>query len=116
MRFSSNEGIPEGQALHLALHAAVRHFRDGQRRANSCRSLCIYFKGHREKLNEAFGIHWKRPPAHTSIRNIPRQLDPKEVKRVFREHAANLNGAPEGAKPRIVTFDGKMVKGILASK
>jgi hypothetical protein len=79
--------------------------------ANSYRGLRTYFKVHREKLNEAFGIGWKRPPAHTSIRNILRQLDPEEVERVFREHAANLNGAPEGAKARVVAFDGKTLKG-----
>jgi hypothetical protein len=79
--------------------------------ANSYRSLRTYFKAHREKLNEAFGIHWKRPPAHTAIRYILNQLNPDEVERVFREHAANLNRAPEGATTRLVAFDGKTLRG-----
>jgi hypothetical protein len=79
--------------------------------ANSYRSLRTYFKVHREKLNEAFGIHWKRPPAHTAIRYILNQLSADEVERVFREHAANLNRAPKGATTRVVAFDGKTLKG-----
>jgi len=39
------------------------------------------------------------------------QLSAEEVERVFREHAANLNGAPEGANTRVVAFDGKTLKG-----
>ena len=79
--------------------------------ANSYRSLQTYFKVHRKKLNEAFGIHWKRPPAHTAIRYILQRLDAEEVERVFREHAADLNCAPEGANARVVAFDGKTLKG-----
>jgi hypothetical protein len=79
--------------------------------ANSYRGLRTYFKVHREKLNEAFGIYWKRPPAHTAIRYILQGLDPDEVERVFREHAADLNGAPEGANTRVVAFDGKTLRG-----
>jgi hypothetical protein len=32
--------------------------------ANSYRGLQTYFKVHREKLNEAFGISWKRALLH----------------------------------------------------
>ncbi len=79
--------------------------------ANSYRGLRTYFKVHRDKLNQAFGIDWKRPPAHTSIRYILHRLSAEEVERVFREHAANLNCAPEGANTRVVAFDGKTLKG-----
>jgi len=79
--------------------------------ANSYRGLQTYFRVHREKLNETFDIDWKGPPAHTSIRYILHQLSAEEVERVFREHAANLNGAPEGANTRVVAFDGKTLKG-----
>ena len=61
-------------------------------------------------LNEAFEIHWKSAPAHTAIRYILHRLSAAEVERVFREHAANLNCAPAGAKAR-VAFDGKTLKG-----
>ena len=79
--------------------------------ANSYRSLQTYFKVHRKKLNEAFGINWKRPPVHTAIRYILQRLSAEEVERVFREHAANLNCAPEGANARVIAFDGKTLKG-----
>ena len=55
--------------------------------------------------------HWKRPPVHTAIRYILQRLSAEEVERVFREHAANLNCAPEGANARIIAFDGKTLKG-----
>jgi len=79
--------------------------------ANSYRGLRTYFRVHREKLNEAFGIDWKRAPAHTAIRYILHRLGAADVEKVFREHAANLNCAPAGANPRVVAFDGKVLKG-----
>jgi len=79
--------------------------------ANSYRGLQTYFRVHREKLNKAFGISWKRSPAHTAIRYILHRLSAEEVERVLREHAANLNCAPEGANARVIAFDGKTLKG-----
>jgi hypothetical protein len=79
--------------------------------ANSYRSLRTYFIVHRQRLNDAFGIDWKSAPAHTAIRYILHRLSAAEVERVFREHAANLNCAPAGAKARVVAFDGKTLKG-----
>src|ERR1022692_2747409 len=38
--------------------------------ANSYRGVRTFIKVHRQKLNEAFAINWKRAPAHTSIRFI----------------------------------------------
>src|SRR5271165_5376518 len=55
---------------------------------------------------------WRAPkPAHTAIRYILHRLSAEEVERVFREHAANLNCAPEVANARAVAFDGKTLKG-----
>ncbi len=79
--------------------------------ANSYRGLRTYFKVHRKKLNEAFGINWKKAPVHTAIRYILQRLSAEEVERVFREHAANLNCAPEGTNARVIAFDGKTLKG-----
>ena len=79
--------------------------------ANSYRSLRTYFEVHREKLNEAFGIDWKKSPTHTTIRYILHRLSAAEVEKAFREHAANLNCAPAGANARVVAFDGKTLKG-----
>jgi hypothetical protein len=79
--------------------------------ANSYRGLRTYFNVHRQRLNEAFDIDWKSAPVHTAIRYILHRLSAAEVEKVFREHAANLNGAPAGANAHVVAFDGKTLKG-----
>jgi hypothetical protein len=58
-----------------------------------------------------FKIGWKRPPAHTAIRYILQGLNPADVERVFREHAADLNGSAGATGTRILAFDGKALKG-----
>ena len=79
--------------------------------ANSYRGIRTYIKAHRRRLNKAFEIKWKRPPAHTAIRYILQGLSPADVEKVFREHAANLNLPPAGARTRVIAFDGKTLKG-----
>lgn len=78
--------------------------------ANSYRGIRTYVKVHRQKLNKAFEIKWKRPPAHTAIRYILQGLSVSDVEKVFREHAANLNLAPAGSEARVIAFDGKTLK------
>jgi hypothetical protein len=78
--------------------------------ANSYRGIHTYVKVHRQKLNKAFEIKWKRPPAHTAIRYILQGLSVSDVEKVFREHAANLNLAPAGSEERVIAFDGKTLK------
>lgn len=75
--------------------------------ANSYRGISTFIRVHRRRLNKAFGIGWKRSPAHTSIRTILSELDPGSVEKVFREHAANLNGADASA----LALDGKALRG-----
>lgn len=79
--------------------------------ANSYRGVRTYIKVHRKELNKAFGIKWKRAPAHTAIRYILQGLMARDVETVFREHAADLNLAPAGAGARVIAFDGKTLKG-----
>jgi hypothetical protein len=78
--------------------------------ANSYRGIRTYVKVHRQELNIAFKIKWKRPPAHTAIRYILQGLSAADVEKVFREHAANLNLAPAGSEARVIAFDGKTLK------
>ena len=78
--------------------------------ANSYRAICTYVKAHRAALNKAFEIKWKRAPAHTGIRYILQGLDPADVEKVFREHAAELNQEPAGVGARVIAFDGKTLK------
>jgi hypothetical protein len=80
--------------------------------ANSYRGIRTFIKTHLKRLNNAFKIDWKRPPAHTAIRYILQGLDPPaDVETVFREHAANLNSSETTTGKRILAFDGKVLKG-----
>ena len=79
--------------------------------ANSYRGVRTFIKMHRVKLNKAFKISWKRPPAHTAIRYILQGLEAAEVEKAFREHAARLNDVAESPGARVVAFDGKTLKG-----
>ncbi len=79
--------------------------------ANSYRGIQTYFTVHRRGLNKAFKIKWKRAPAHTAIRYILQGLDAADVEKAFREHSANINGAPKDAEACVIAFDGKTLKG-----
>ena len=79
--------------------------------ANSYRGICTFIKVHRRKLNKAFKISWKRPPAHTAIRYILQGLTAADVEKAFREHAANLNFDAAVSGTRVVALDGKALKG-----
>ena len=79
--------------------------------ANSYRGIRTFIKVHRQKLNKAFKINWKRSPAHTAIRYILQGLTAADVEKTFREHAANLNMGVVGPKLRVLAFDGKTLRG-----
>jgi hypothetical protein len=79
--------------------------------ANSYRGIRTFIKVHRQKLNKAFKINWKGPPAHTAIRYILQGLSEADVEKTFREHAANLNFGAAGRNTRVIAFDGKTLKG-----
>jgi hypothetical protein len=79
--------------------------------ADSYRGIHTFIKTHRRRLNKAFTIVWKRPPAHTAIRYILQGLKPADVENVFREHAADLNCREAPVGMRILALDGKALKG-----
>src|SRR4029077_6997077 len=79
--------------------------------ANSYRGIRTFIKVHRQKLNKAFKIGWRRPPPHTPIRTILQGLKAADVEQAFREHAAALNLAAGAGGVRVVAFDGKALKG-----
>ena len=60
---------------------------------NSYRGIVTFIDVHRHKLNSAFGLKWRRAPAHTAIRYILKGLDPAAVEAGFRRHAALLQAA-----------------------
>src|SRR3954471_19359026 len=57
--------------------------------------------GHR--LNEVFGLTWRRAPAHTAVRYILQGLDSDAVEAAFRGHAK-----PDGGS---LAIDGKTLRG-----
>src|SRR5246127_4246362 len=79
--------------------------------ANSFRGIVTFIRVHRAHLNAAFGLHWKRAPAHTAIRYILQGLDPTAVEHVFRRHAAGLQPNSPGAALPVLLLEGKTPKG-----
>ena len=51
---------------------------------NSDRAIKTFIAVNLDRLNGAFGLCWKRAPAHTAIRTILQSLDPKAVEQTFR--------------------------------
>lgn len=78
--------------------------------SNSYRSVETFIEAHRGRLNAAFGLSWKRAPAHTAIRYILQGLNSTAVEQVFRQHAAELDGQKGGAGQRTLAIDGKTLK------
>ena len=77
---------------------------------NSFRAIETFITVHRRRLNAAFGLHWKRAPAHTAIRYILQGLDPAAVEQVFRRHAAGLQDGIGDPSRRTIAFDGKTLR------
>jgi hypothetical protein len=78
---------------------------------NSYRSIVTFIDVHRRKLNEAFGLNWKRAPAHTAVRYILQGLDPTQVETVFRQHAVRLQQACGKPGQGSIALDGKTLRG-----
>ena len=78
---------------------------------NSYRGIVTFIDVHRRRLNAAFGLKWRRAPAHTAIRYILQGLDPAEVETVFRQHAAQLQAACTKPGQASIALDGKTLRG-----
>ncbi len=78
---------------------------------NSYRGIVTFIDVHRRRLNAAFGLTWRRAPAHTAIRYILQGLDPAEVETVFRQHAARLQAACAKPGQGSIALDGKTLCG-----
>jgi predicted transposase YbfD/YdcC len=77
---------------------------------NSSRAIKTFIAVNRARLNAAFGLCWKRAPAHTAIRAILHSLDPKAVEQAFRRHAMGLLDGAGDLSQRIVALDGKTLR------
>ncbi|HXJ96327.1 MAG TPA: ISAs1 family transposase [Terriglobia bacterium] len=78
---------------------------------NSYRGIVTFIDVHRQRLNAAFGLTWRRAPAHTAIRYILQGLDPAAVEVVFRRHAALLQAARAIPGQGSIALDGKTLRG-----
>ncbi len=74
---------------------------------NSYRGIVTFIGVHRRRLNAAFGLNWRRAPAHTAVRYILQGLDPATVEGVFRHHAALLQAARATPGQGSIALDGK---------
>ena len=79
--------------------------------ANSYRAIHSFIDVHLVALRDAFGLHWRRAPAYTSLRAILRRLDAQALEHVFRLHAALLAEHIGCEGVRVVAFDGKTLRG-----
>jgi hypothetical protein len=79
--------------------------------ANSYRGIRTFLMAHRQRLNKAFKLNWKKAPSYTGVRYILQGLSATEVEKVFRAHAANLNLEAPDSNARVIAFDGKTLKG-----
>ena len=79
--------------------------------SNSYRGIVTFIDVHRRRLNEAFGLKWRRAPAHTAIRYILQGLDPAAVEAVFRRHSAQLQAARGTPGQGSIALDGKTLRG-----
>ena len=77
----------------------------------SYRSVATFIDTHRRHLNRAFGLRWRRAPAHTSIRNILQGLDGGAVEAAFRRHAGLLQAARAKPGGGSLAIDGKTLRG-----
>jgi predicted transposase YbfD/YdcC len=78
---------------------------------NSYRGIVTFIDVHRSKLNAAFGLAWRRVPAHTAIRYILQGLEPTNVEAAFRQHATRLQAACAQPGPCSIALDGKTLRG-----
>jgi hypothetical protein len=78
---------------------------------NSYRGIVTFIDAHRRRLNAAFGLKWRRAPAHTAIRYILKGLDPAAVEAAFRRHASLLQAARATPGRVSIALDGKTLRG-----
>ena len=78
---------------------------------NSYRGIVTFIDVHRHRLNAAFGLTWRRAPAHTAIRYILQGLDPAAVEAAFRRHAALLHAGRATPAGGSIALDGKTLRG-----
>ncbi|XOF34773.1 MAG: ISAs1 family transposase [Candidatus Electrothrix sp. YB6] len=77
--------------------------------SDSYRKIHLFVDAHRERLNEYFGLDWKKAPAYTTIRTVILNTSGSELERIFREHGKAL--AEEEPDGEFIHCDGKTLRG-----
>lgn len=78
--------------------------------ADSYRTVQTFIAEKLPFLKEEFNLKWRKPPAHTTIRQIILRVAPEELETAFRKYSKFLAGLdPE--KYAFICLDGKAVKG-----
>ncbi|XOF33932.1 MAG: ISAs1 family transposase [Candidatus Electrothrix sp. YB6] len=77
--------------------------------SDSYRKIHLFVDAHRERLNEYFGLDWKKAPAYTTIRTVILNTSGSELERIFREHGKAL--AEEEPDGEFIRCDGKTLRG-----
>jgi hypothetical protein len=80
--------------------------------ATSYRGIVTFLAIHRDRLGRIYGVHLRRAPAVTTLRNLFLALDTDEMEAAFRRHARHLGEAarPDGAPHAAVALDGKTLR------
>lgn len=77
--------------------------------ATSYRKIHAFIQANYQTLDETFALNWKRLPAYTTIREIIQGTSSAELEARFRQYSATL--AQHQGRKRVVTFDGKVLRG-----
>jgi hypothetical protein len=81
--------------------------------AKSYRDIHRFIKVHFEELKKDFCLLWKHPPAYTTIRNIIKGTDNRELEAAFRAYTQSLVNyyEPTGKAYIQIAIDGKVLRG-----
>jgi DDE_Tnp_1-associated len=79
--------------------------------ATSYRGIRVFIGVHRERLDATFGVRFRRAPAVNTLRTLLHALDPADLEAAFRRHAEHLGGAAAPPARRVITPDGKTLRG-----
>ena len=77
--------------------------------ADSYRKVHSFIVQHYDRLDELFGLKWKRMPAYTSIRGIIQGTKGDDLEASFREYSREL--AETGESKPCIGWDGKVLRG-----
>lgn len=78
--------------------------------ANSYRTIHTFIETHLRKLKKVFKIKWKKAPCYSEIRFVLQNLNPDDVEKAFREHAATLNHRDDADAAYSIGIDGKTLR------